>query len=83
MTHKMLELIWRTESLQYVVCSLDLKKWRIERLKFENIFFFILAEGKKVDQEQQRLLILTSHSLSDFAQEYPTWSPREISSLLQ
>lgn len=34
MTHKMLELIWRTESLQYIVCSLDLKKWRLERLKY-------------------------------------------------
>lgn len=55
MTHKMLELIWRTESLQYVVCSLDLKKWRLERLKYENIFLY-LSGGKKIAREQERHL---------------------------
>lgn len=34
-THEMSEL--RTESLQYIVCSLDLKKRSLKRLKYENI----------------------------------------------
>lgn len=59
-THKMLELIWRTESLQYIVCSLDVKKWTLERLKYGKNF----KGKKKIEWKQETSFIFTCLILS-------------------